>query len=135
MTRLALLLGILAAYAAVLGRGPAARAFGGRGFDVMSPQAAAVEQFIAAGRFDEALPIAKSLRAKYPDEPQVAYWIATVQQRLGHYAEAAEAWSEYVQTSAAPGDACPWWPEAYVASSQPDRARTAVAKCDEWTRR
>ena len=131
MTRTALLILVLALYAIVLGRGPARRAIGTAGFDPLSPQASAVERRLVAGRFDEALSLATALKAAHPDEPLAAYWLATIDQHLGRSREEADAWSEYVRTSKAPGVACPAWPEAYRRSGQTDRAREASARCVE----
>jgi predicted Zn-dependent protease len=131
MNRTVALTVVLALYIAVLGRGPMGRLFGRSGFDPLAPRPAAVEQLIVAGRFDEALPLARALRAGYPDEPLVSYWLATINHRLARWQDEADAWADYVRTSAAPREACPAWHDALARSGDDVRARTAAARCEE----
>ena len=135
MTRTAPLAAMLALYVAVLGRGPMGRLLGGSGFDPLAPRPSAVEQLIAADRPAEALPLARELRAAYPDEPLVFYWLATINHRLARWSDEADAWAEYVRTSAAPMEACPAWPDARARSGDQTRASAAAARCEEIARR
>jgi len=135
MTRTAPLAAVLALYVAVLGRGPMGRLLGGADFDPLGPRPSAVEQLIAGGRYAEALPLARELHGVYPDEPLVFYWLATINHRLARWPDEADAWAEYVRTSAAPTEACPAWPDARARSGDEARARAAALQCEEMARR
>ena len=135
MKRTGLLAAVLVLYVAVLGRGPAGRAIGKAGFDALAPRPGAVEQLLAAGRFSEALPLALELRDQYPNEPLTFYWLAMINHHLTRWHEEAEAWTDYVRTSAAPGEACPAWPAAYARNGESAEALTAAARCEEMARR
>jgi tetratricopeptide (TPR) repeat protein len=134
MKRTGLLAVVLALYVAVLGRGPAGRAIGNAGFDALDPRPSAVEQLIVAGRFAEALPLALELRNQYPNEPLTFYWLAMINHHLTRWHEEAEAWTEYVRTSAAPREACPDWPAAYARNGEAARALSAAARCEDMAR-
>ena len=100
-------------------------------FDPFLPAARAIEQRIADGRFTEALPLAIDLERAYPGEPQIAWWFARVHHGLQDPVSEAAAWERYVESSPAPGDACPAWPEACtpMPAGSPSRfTRTNAAR-------
>ena len=134
MRRTALLAAVLALYIVVLGRGPAGRAIGRAGFDALAPRPSAVEQLIVAARFSDALPLALELRDQYPNEPLTSYWLAVINHGLTRWHEEAEAWTEYVRTSAAPREACPAWPAAYARNGESARALSAASRCKDMAR-
>jgi hypothetical protein len=131
LNRTTLFIAVLALYGAVLGRSPGARLFGPKALDPFAPRPKTVEQLIAAARFADALPLAVELRANYPDEPLVAYWLATINHAVGRPETEAAAWGEYVRLSKAPADACPAWPDALTRAGAIDQARTASDRCAE----
>ena len=128
MTRSTLLVALLAAYAAVfLPR--ALRSSGRAGFDPLQPRPRSVEELIVAKRFADALPLATELRAAFPDEPLVAYWLARINGGLQRPQAEADAWDAYVALSKAPAEACPQWPRALSRANLQDRARAATERC------
>ena len=128
MTRSTLLVALLAAYAAVfLPR--AVRTSGRAGFDPLQPRPRSVEELIVAKRFADALPLATELRAAFPDEPLVAYWLARINGGLDQPLAEADAWDAYVSLSNAPQEACPSWPRALSQANLQDRARAATERC------
>jgi len=131
MKRTALLTLLLASYAAILGRTAAARMFRTAGFDPLAPQPSTVESLIVAGRFADALPLATQLKASYPKEPLVSYWLARINAGLNHPIEEAEAWEAFVRVSLQPTDACPAWPDAYRRAGRLEASRAAAERCDE----
>ena len=98
-------------------------------FDPFLPAARAIEQRIADGRFTEALPLAIDLDRAYPGEPQIAWWFARVHHGLQDPAREAAAWERYVESSPAPGDACPAWPEAFAHAGKPAESLHAYERC------
>ena len=128
MTRSTLLVALLAAYAAVfLPR--ALRTSGRADFDPLQPRPRAVEELIVAKRFADALPLAMELRAAFPDESLVAYWLARINGGLQRPQAEADAWDAYVALSKAPAEACPHWPRALSQANLQDRARAATERC------
>lgn len=130
MNRDALLVVLLVAYGAVLGQGAAGRVVGQTRFDPLAPRPRLVEQFIVAGRFADALPLATELHAMYPAEPLVSYWLARIEHELNQPRAEAEAWEDYVRLSNAPAEACPAWPDAYTHLGDTARARAALERCE-----
>jgi hypothetical protein len=129
LRRALLLLALVAAYA-TFGLRSVAGDFVRRGrFDPFLPTAQAVEHRIEEGRFAEALPLALDLSRAYPDEPEVALWVARVHHGLHDPASEANAWEKYVALSAAPAEACPALPEAYEQAGRQGDARDAAARC------
>ena len=133
MNRTVLLTALLAAHALVLGRGAVAGLVSASRFDPLAAQPASVEQLIVARRFADALPRANDLHTRYPDEPLVAYWLATINHGLDQPRAEASAWEDYVRTSKAPAEACPAWPDAYARLGDRARAQTASTRCREFT--
>jgi len=98
LTRTALLLGLLAAYAAATLR-PVLLDGAGRRFDALAPESRFVERAIGEHRFGDALPVALQLRHAHTGEPLVAYWLATIYQGLDRPAEARSAWDDFHRLS------------------------------------
>ena len=69
LTRTALLLGLLAAYAAATLR-PVLLDGAGRRFDALAPESRFVERAIGEHRFGDALPVALQLRHAHTGEPR-----------------------------------------------------------------
>ena len=101
LTRTALLLGLLAAYAAATLR-PVLLDGAGRGFDALAPESRFVEHAIGEHRFGDALPVALQLQHAHTGEPLVAYWLATIYQGLGRPADARSAWDDFHRLSGSP---------------------------------
>jgi len=101
LTRTALLLGLLAAYAAAT-LGPVLLDGAGRRFDALAPESRFVERAIGEHRFGDALPVALQLRHAHTGEPLVAYWLATIYQGLGRPADARSAWDDFHRLSGSP---------------------------------
>ena len=127
--RTLLLVGLLALYLASGLRPVIGERLKRGGFDPFLPAARVLEQRIADGRFSEALPLAIDLDRAYPREPQIAFWLARVHHGLKDPASEAAEWERYVETSPAPADACPAWPEAYARASQPTESLHAYERC------
>ena len=102
LTRAALLLVLLAAYAAATVR-PVFVAGSGRGFDALAPESRFVERAIGEHRFADALPVAQELRRVHAGEPLAAYWLATIYQGLGRTADARSAWDDFQRLSGSAG--------------------------------
>jgi hypothetical protein len=100
LTRAALLLALLTAYAAATVR-PVLVAGSGRGFDALAPESRFVERAIGEHRFAEALPVAQELRRVHASEPLAAYWLATIYQGLGRAAEARAALDDFERLTGA----------------------------------
>ena len=90
--RTALLLTLLAAYAAAIVR-PALVAESG--FDAVGAESRFVELAIGEHRYAEALPVALDLRRAHSNEPLVAYWLALIYQGLGRTADARAALDDF----------------------------------------
>ena len=101
LTRTALLLGLLAAYAAATLR-PVLLDGAGRRFDALAPESRFVERAIGERRFGDALPVALQLRHAHGGEPLVAYWLATIYRGLGRPADARAAWDDFRRLSGSP---------------------------------
>jgi tetratricopeptide (TPR) repeat protein len=127
VTRTLLITALLLAYAAMM-LGVPARGTGSK-LDPLDPRPHRVESLIVAQRFADALPLGLELRRNFPDAPEAAYWLGTIQHGLGRFAAAAEAWEEYARLTPEPADACPAWPEAYARSGRLDRALTIYERC------
>jgi len=123
-----LLLGaLLLAYAAVVFRVPARGA--ASKFDPLDRRPHRVESLIVGARYAEALPLALELRRNFPNDPEPAFWLATIQRGLGRTGAEVEAWEDYARLSPEPLDACPAWPEAYTRIGRGDRALAIYERC------
>jgi len=127
VTRTALIAALFLTYAAVILRVPAWGS--GAKFDPLDRRPHRVESLIVAGRFDEALPLAVELRRNFPNEPEPAFWLATIQSGLGRGEAEADAWEEYARLSSEPLDACPAWPDAYARLGRADSALATYERC------
>ena len=127
MIRTLLIVALLLAYAAIVLHVPARGA--GSTFDPLEARPHRVESLIVAGRFDEALPLALELRRNVPNEPEAAFWLATIRHALGSAGAEVEAWDDYARLSPEPLDACPAWPEAYERIGRADRALIIYERC------
>jgi tetratricopeptide (TPR) repeat protein len=94
------------------------------GFDAVSPQAREVERSLADQRYEQALPLAKELQTKYPNEPLIELWLAAIYRGMQRYADEAQAWERFIEIGSAPDEACPGLANAYAMSkpNQPDLA-------------
>ena len=101
LTRAALLLVLLTAYAAATVR-PVLVA-GSGGFDALAPESRFVERAIGKHRFADALPVAQELRRVHAGEPLAAYWLATIYEGLGRTADARSAWDDFQRLSGSAG--------------------------------
>ena len=127
--RTLLLAALLSAYAAAGVRPAIGDALRRGRFDPWLPAARALEQRIEEARFADALPLAQELDRVYPREPQIAWWLARVHHGLHDPRREAAAWEAYVDTSAAPDDACPALADAYAQAGRAPDALHAYERC------
>ncbi len=127
--RTILLVALLAVYLATALRGVVGELARRGQFDPFLPLARAVEQRVEEQRFSEALPLATDLRRTYPREPQLAYWLARIQQGLHDTPREIEAWEDYVRLSTDPADACSALPDAYDRIGRASDALRAYQHC------
>jgi len=125
--RTLLIAALFLVYAAVILRVPARG--GIAKFDPLDRRPHQVESLMVAGRFAEALPLAAELRRNFPNEPEAAFWLATIRHALGQAEAEGEAWEDYVRLSSEPVDACPAWPDAYARTGRSDRALATYERC------
>ncbi len=127
MQRTFILIVLLAGYAAMFSGNPWTAASGA--FDPLDPHGRQVEQDIEAGRFGDALPVARQLITAHPDDPQILYWLAEIYRGLGQGSEEAKAWERYVRLGVAPAAACPSMPRAYLSLGDDAAALGAFERC------
>jgi tetratricopeptide (TPR) repeat protein len=120
------------AYLAFVARIPLPGFRGHQAFDPLAPRPHEVERLIVAKEYAAALPLALELRRSFPNEPQLMYWTAVIQQGLNDWSAEAEAWEEYVRASATPEEACPALPEAYSHLGAGSQALTAYERCSQF---
>ena len=127
MKRTALLLMLLAAYAAATARlagvGAADR------LDAVAPPSRFVEQALGERRFADALPVALELQHVYPDEPLPAYWLAAIFRGLDRPRDEIDAWDTFIRVSASPAQACPGLAQAYERTGNRKRAIEEYRLC------
>jgi hypothetical protein len=78
----------------------------GSSFDPLADGPRTVEKLIATGQFREALPVTLELHRAFPNEPQVSYWLATIQHGLGDPAAEARACQDYLRLAQVPSSGC-----------------------------
>jgi tetratricopeptide (TPR) repeat protein len=99
--------------------------------DALQPEAREVEHAIAAARFADALRIALDLQKAYPQEPLVAYWLASIYHGLDRPGDEAAAWETYMKRSTAPEEACPAIGQLYERLGDRTRALHEYERCAE----
>ncbi len=126
-SRIVVLAVLVAGYATMLVgvRGPA----GNRAFDPLEHLGRQVETAIETGRFADALPTARSLRAAHPDDPTVLYWLGEIYRGLDQAANEAAAWRDYARASSTPDDVCPSLPLALTKAGDAAGALGAYEAC------
>lgn len=124
-----LLVVLLALYLASGLRSVIADRFRRSAFDPFLPAARALEQRLAEARFAEALPLAVDLDRAYPQQAQVALWLARIHHGLKDPVREAAAWEQYAERSPAPEEACPALPDAYARAGRDAEARAARQRC------
>src|SRR5262249_6786290 len=129
----AIIVALFLAYLAFVARIPSPGFRGHQAFARLAPRPHEVERFIVAKEYAAALPLALELRRSFPDEPQLMYWTAVIQQGLNDWSAEAKAWEEYVRASPTPEEACPALPEAYSHLGAASQALTAYERCSRFT--
>ncbi len=119
-----LLLGYAAMFVRLPSWGGAARAF-----DPLDPRGREVERAIEAGRFGEALPIARELQTAHAADPTVTFWLAEIFHGLRQPAAEAAAWERLLALTGQADGVCPALPEAYAAAGALTRSLDAYERC------
>lgn len=122
-----LLAALVAGYCAVFTRLRAVD--GARPFDPLEPRGRQVETATEAGRFDEAVPVALSLRESHDSDPDVLYWLGEIYRGLGRTADEIEMWREYARASTTPEEVCPALPLAYLRAGDTASALREFEAC------
>ena len=124
-TPLAVLAVLAIAYATVFVPNPFRRT----GFDPLAARPRVVEELISARQFSQALPLALELRRSFPNEAEVAFWVASIHHGLGDGQAEAAALEAYARLSSTLAGACPALPAAYERLGDRPRAVAAYERC------
>ena len=124
-TPLAILVVLAVAYAAIFVPNPFRR----RGFDPLGSRPRIVEKLISARQFSQALPLAQELRRSFPNEAQVAFWVASIHHGLGDSQAEASALEDYARLSSTLAGSCPALPAAYARLGDGPRAVAVYERC------
>jgi thioredoxin-like negative regulator of GroEL len=100
-----------------------------RRFDPLNARGRHVEEAIETGRFADALPVTLGLREAFPDQPQVAYWLAEIFRGLDRPRDEADAWDTFVAMTPTRAAACPAWPQAHTRAGHDRMALHAYEQC------
>ena len=124
-TPLAILAVLAIAYATVFIPNPVRR----KGFDPHAARPRVVEELISARQFSQALPLALELQRSFPNEAEVAFWVAAIHHGLGDSQAEATALEDYARLSSTLAAACPALPAAYERLGDRPRAVAAYERC------
>ena len=97
--------------------------------DPLGREAGAVESFIDARRFPEALSIAKALRARYPNDPLPLYWLASIHRELNDARAEIDDWDQYLRAAGTLDEACRALPDAYARVGRQHDGQLFVQRC------